>query len=99
MHLPPDDIDLWISDLKDIRLNTLRHTDFQVRDAVPHLDRAIEILIDYTAIRERQQFAPESCSQSQEYPQCPPGYHLVKRRLKNGKFGFCRRNPQRYKKS
>jgi hypothetical protein len=98
MHLPPDDIDLWISGLKDIRLNSLRHTDCQVRSTVLHLDRAIEILVDYTANREQEQFIPEQPLLDQDYPQCPPGYHLVRRRLRNGALGFCRRNPQRKKK-
>jgi hypothetical protein len=101
MHLPPDDIDLWISDLKDIRINTLKHTDFKVRNTATHLDRAIEILIDYTANRDRQQFIPEpppiGCTINKQYYQCPSGYHWVNRRLKNGAPGFCRRNPQRKK--
>jgi hypothetical protein len=101
MHLPPDDIDLWISELKDIRLNTMRHTEVQVRNTAPHLDRAIEILIGYTANRDRQEFIPEpppiDCPITQQYSRCPSGYHWVNRRLRNGKPGFCRRNPRRRK--
>jgi hypothetical protein len=115
MHLPPDDIDLWISDLKDIRLNSLKHTDFQIRSTVPHLERAIEILVNYSANREQQQFIPEprpqkcqiqhkavqkgenilESSPSPQQFQCPPGKYWVRRRLKNGDPGFCRRYRQR----
>lgn len=105
MHLPPDDIDLWIADLKDIRINSLKHTDFQVRNTAPYLDEAIKILSDYIASREQEQFIPEQLPENfkihrvatKKRCKCPNGYHWVNRRLKNGQPGFCRKNPKRKK--
>lgn len=118
MYIPPDDIDLLITQLREIRLNSYKHTDSQVRSTVPYLDRAIEILLEYTATRNRQSFIPEQRPEKykvqkdaaqkkqnsldllpiEEFTQCPDGKHWVRRLLKNGEYGYCRRNPQKSKK-
>jgi hypothetical protein len=59
MSSPPDDIDLSITDLKNIRLTLNSHEVEQVRNSVPHLDKAINILIKYKASRNQQEFEPE----------------------------------------
>lgn len=108
MHLE-DDITRFINALKEIRSGLNVHTNSQaVNDCVKRLDQAIDLLESYR--NQERYFSPEQRSdsvrsffkeklkQSETY-NCGERMHWVRRRLKNGKPGFCRKNPTRQGKT
>lgn len=99
-----DDITRFLITLRNLRSGFLEHSNSQVKSCVGYLDSAISRLESYRA--EEKYYTPKPRSESDrdifrkgvdawETNTCGSGRHWVRRKLKNGKNGFCRRNPKR----
>jgi hypothetical protein len=93
-----------IDTLKRIELSLRKFEDKSFNKCTSSLNRAIKILEDYKSNpgQLERQLPPNQTNlkglPNQQKPDCGSGRHWVWRQLKNGKPGYCRKNPQRHKK-
>lgn len=100
-----------INSLKNIKLSLIKLEDTNFKNCVTYLEMTIQILENYknnpgqierqippNQISGNKKKSPENTlrvTSANSSTQCGSGKHWVRKRLKNGEPGYCRRNPHR----